>query len=178
MAILLFIALFLIADLAAAEEIRWPAYGGGPGGGHYTPATQITADNVADLELAWSHRSGDFYAGSQSLTELTSSETSGGRPSSFIVTPIMVEGTVFYCTPFNRVFALDPATGEEKWAFDPKVDMEDEGLTNCRGVSYWHDKESEQSVCKSRIILGTLDSRLIAVDAQDRRTLPTVRQRR
>ena len=39
--------------------------------------------------------------------------------SSFQATPIVVEDTLYYCTPFNRVFALDPQTGAEIWMFDP-----------------------------------------------------------
>ncbi|MFK7914082.1 MAG: hypothetical protein AB8B93_09225, partial [Pseudomonadales bacterium] len=88
------------------DNIEWPAYGGDAGGGHFSQATEITRDNVASLEVAWTHRSGDFRGGLQSLTEAVSEELQGSRPTSFIGTPIMVEDTVYYCTPFNRVFAL------------------------------------------------------------------------
>lgn len=145
------------------ENIEWPTYGGAAGGGHYTAATGITKDNVAQLELAWSHRSGDFIAGGKSLTERTNMHT---RPSAFVATPIMVRDTLFYCTPFNRVFALDPGTGEERWAFDPQVDMAKEPITNCRGVSSWIDPQGGDSHCSHRIMLGTLDARLFAIDAK------------
>ncbi|MEM9623480.1 MAG: pyrroloquinoline quinone-dependent dehydrogenase, partial [Pseudomonadota bacterium] len=150
--------------LAQAAEYNWPAYGGAPGGGHYTTSTQITPANVAQLSLAWHHRSGDFIAGTQDLSE--TGDSMEGRPSSFIVTPIMFNDTVYYCTPFNRVFALDPATGKEKWVFDAQVDMTNELLTNCRGVSSWADHtDNSGSPCSKRILLGTLDARLIALDA-------------
>ncbi len=152
------------AGYATAASHEWPAYGGAPGGGHYTSATQITAENVAQLGLAWSHRSGDFVSGSQGLDEEFTAESMSNRPTNFVVTPIMVNDTVYYCTPFNRVFALDPASGAERWVFDPEVDMSQEGLTNCRAVSSWHDPQKTSGPCRHRILLGTLDARLIAID--------------
>jgi len=146
-------------------SIEWPAYGGAPGGGHYSSAGQISPDNVDTLAQAWSHRSGDFVAGLQSLTEDVTSDDLLTRPTNFMVTPIMVADTVFYCTPFNRVFALDPATGKQKWVFDPQVDMSKEGISNCRGVSSWIDPQNPTAHCGHRILLGTLDARLIALDA-------------
>jgi len=161
----LLIGLSVVTSMTAtAETHEWPAYGGAPGGGHYTEATQITADNVARLGLAWSHRSGDFVAGSQGFGDDMLEEPLQDRPSSFIVTPIMVNDTVYYCTPFNRVFALEPATGEPRWVFDPEVDMSRESLTNCRAVSSWQDPAAQSDTCSHRIILGTLDARLIALD--------------
>ena len=155
----------LSATVVWAEDIEWPAYGGAPGGGHYSQATQVTKANVAQLALAWQHRSGDYVEGVQSLTEMVSESERATRPTSFIGTPIMVQGTVYYCTPFNRVFALDPATGKEKWSYDPGVDMSQEELTNCRGVSSWLDPDVEPGgQCHHRILTATLDSRLIALD--------------
>ncbi len=161
-----FIALMLACTTSTgwADNIEWPAYGGAAGGGHFTDSTQITPDNVGNLAQAWVHNSGDFVGGLQGLTETITDETMRTRPTNFMVTPIMVRDTVYYCTPFNRVFALDPATGKEKWVFDPKVNMEDEGITNCRGVSSWIDPEAPDEFCGHRIILGTLDARLIAID--------------
>ncbi len=54
-------------SIGAAGNIEWPAYGGAPGGGHYTPAKEITPANVKDLKQAWTHQSGDFVGGVQSL---------------------------------------------------------------------------------------------------------------
>ncbi len=156
----------VVAVAVSADPVEWPAYGGAPGGGHYTRATLIDKSNVDKLTHAWTHRSGDFVAGSQSLTEDVSADSMRTRPTNFMVTPIMLEDTVYYCTPFNRVFALDPATGTEKWVFDPKVDMSKEGITNCRAVSSWYDAEAPDAFCGHRILLGTLDARLIALDAR------------
>ena len=151
----------------SGEDINWPAYGGHPGGGHFTAATQITPDNVDQLQPAWTHRSGDYAGGASSLSERVNLST---RPTAFVATPIMVEDTLYYCTPYNRVFALDPATAEERWVFDPQVDMSKEPVSNCRGVSSWVDplghKTGSDAVCTHRIMLGTLDARLIALDAK------------
>ncbi|HEX5067540.1 MAG TPA: pyrroloquinoline quinone-dependent dehydrogenase [Myxococcota bacterium] len=133
----------------------WPAWAGDLGGGRHSPLTQITPENVRDLEVAWVHHSGDMEYG-------------GGKthlPSSLQVTPIVVEDTLFYCTPFDRVFALDPETGAERWAYDPGVDRTGLYLVNCRGVSAWRDAQAPRdATCSLRIFLGTLDARLIALD--------------
>src|SRR6516165_6761814 len=71
-------------------------------------------------------------------------------------------------TPFNRVLAIDPETGKEKWTFDPKVDLRErysEGLVN-RGVAFWSDDTgAEGSPCRQRIFMATIDARLFALDA-------------
>lgn len=157
---------------AFAADIEWPAYGGAPGGGHYSQASQITKDNVANLTQAWTHRSGDYVEGSQQLGEELTEESRRNRPTNFIVTPIMVRGTLYYCTSYNRVFALDPATGKERWVFDPEIDMSQEGLTNCRAVSSWIDPEAPDAPCGHRIILGTLDARIIALDGATGKRCP------
>ncbi len=156
------ILIVLCTDLWA--DVEWPAYGGGPGGGHYSEAAQINRDNVDALRHAWTHRSGDFKGGTQSLTETVSDELQASRPTSFIGTPIVTEGLMYYCTPYNRVFALDPGTGAERWVFDPRVDMTQEHLSNCRGVSSWRATERTGAACEHRILLATLDARLIALD--------------
>ena len=79
---------------------------------------------------------------------------------------ILHDGTLYLCTPYDRVIALDATTGEERWIFDPEVETDDIYITACRGVSYWEDElAGEGSACRSRIVLGTLDARLIALDA-------------
>lgn len=161
------IVMLQLASTAGAGEpvaIDWPAYGGGPGGGHFSAATQITPENVAQLEVAWVHRSGDFRADGANALD---AEARVDRPpnSAFMTTPIVVQDTLYYCTPFNRVFALDPTTGTERWHFDPEVDMTKEPLTNCRGVSHWQDPAPKGGACDRRIVFGTLDGRIMALDA-------------
>ena len=156
----------------ANDSVEWPAYGGAPGGAHYTESNEITRENVKQLKQAWQHRSGDFRDGSNALFD-ESIDDDAGSPTAFAVTPIMVRDTLYYCTSFNRVFALEPDTGEPKWVFDPEVDMSNEGLTNCRAVSSWIDPSAPDEFCGHRILLGTLDGRLIAIDGSTGKRCPS-----
>lgn len=138
----------------------WPAYGATAGGTHFSRANQITPENVAGLEVAWHHQSGDYREGSPPGEGLPW----GLLPSSMQVTPIVVRDRLYYCTPFNRVFALDATTGEEIWSYDPGVNMNNHPvLSHCRGVSSW--ESGDTGFCEHRILHGTLDARLIALDA-------------
>jgi quinoprotein glucose dehydrogenase len=136
---------------------EWPFYGGDAGGERYSPLTEINRDNVADLQVAWTYHTGDVSDGS-----------GGRRKSEFEATPIVVDGTLYLSTAFNRVIALDPETGAEKWAFDPKIDLQvhySEGLMN-RGVSTWIDPaRAPGEPCRRRIYIATIDARLFALDA-------------
>lgn len=138
---------------------EWPVWGRTSGAIHHSPLTQIDRANVKALKVAWTHRSGDFYDGS-GYSKVTSLQ----------VTPLVVDDKLFYCTPFMRVFALDPETGKEIWQFDPKLqDRHGEGPYPliCRGVSYWVDSQAAPgAVCSKRIFYGTADSDLWALDAE------------
>ncbi|MEM7411275.1 MAG: pyrroloquinoline quinone-dependent dehydrogenase [Myxococcota bacterium] len=141
----------------------WPEYAGDKGGSRYSALTQVDRENVAHLELAWSHHSGDAFPGSAEQA-----------PTALQVTPLVTNDTLYYCTPYMRVFALDPETGEERWSFDPELRGKGVGgpypLT-CRGVAYWEDPDPERvgEACRKRILYGTRDSELIALDADDGR---------
>ena len=148
--------------LSAAEPTDggiadWTYYGGDPGGSRYSPLTQINKSNVAELKAAWEYHTGDVSDGSDNR-----------RKSEFETTPIVADGAMYLSTPFNRVVALDPETGREKWSFDPKIDLHagySEGLVN-RGVTLWIDAaRGEGDACHRRIFLATIDARLFALDA-------------
>ena len=140
-----------------AEGSDWPAYGHDAGGSRYSPLSQINRDNVKQLKVAWTYRTGHL-ADSKRAAETTE----------FEATPIMVDGTLYLSTPFNRIIALDPQTGTERWAFDPKLDLSipyAEGFTS-RGVSTWLDRTRAASEpCRRRIFIATNDGRLIALDS-------------
>ena len=157
---------FILALAGPAHgQKQWQSYGGSPGGGHYSPLTQITPANVAELELAWEHRSGDFRSAREGAAGSKFGERDGPRPQSAMqVTPIVVDDTLYYCTPFNRVFALDAASGRQRWVYDPGVETDPVALTNCRGVSSWKNPVPAGQACDHRIFTGTLDGRLIALD--------------
>ncbi|MGH7507757.1 MAG: PQQ-binding-like beta-propeller repeat protein, partial [Longimicrobiales bacterium] len=135
----------------------WTAYGGDPGGMRFSPLSAIDRGNVARLEPAWTYRTGDIVD--------PAADTPGTR---FEATPIVVWETLYFSTPFNRVIALDPETGKERWVFDPGVDLTadySEDLIS-RGVSAWEDPDATAGApCARRIFLGAMDARLFALDA-------------
>ena len=136
----------------------WPEYGGDLGGLRYSPLTQITPDNVGDLEVAWIHRHGDVSDGSD-----------GDTRTSFNATPIVAGGSLFLCTGTHRILALDPETGEERWSFDPQTrlrKLRGPYPRTCRRVAWWQDPNPGPSThCRRRIFPATIDSELVAVDA-------------
>jgi quinoprotein glucose dehydrogenase len=88
-----------------------------------------------------------------------------GSKAGFEATPILVDGTLYLSTPFNRVVALDPATGKERWAFDPRVSRTARfSEVTSRGVSTWPAGAAKPGQ-QRRIFAATLDARLIALDA-------------
>ena len=144
----------------------WRAYGGNNLGQRYTSLKDINVDSVKKLKLAWEYHTGDLRDGKIDAKEYT-----------FEATPLKVNGMLYLCTPHNRVVALDPATGKERWRFNPQV-APDAMLQHqtCRGVSYHDDnmptlpgKEPMDTLvsanCPRRIIAATTDARLFALDA-------------
>lgn len=123
------------ASLDAVSR-EWPEYLGGPDRNHYSPLNQINTTNVGQLKMAWEYHSGD-----------------SGQVQ---CNPIMVNGTLYGVTATNRLFALDAATGTEKWRFSEK---NVNGLNTNRGVTYWRSGEDER-------ILFALGSWLYAVNAR------------
>src|ERR1700687_3799151 len=144
-------------DSSAAQSDDWPSYGHDAGGMRYSPLTQINRDNVSQLKVAWTFHTGDVSEGSDHR-----------RRSGFETTPILVDGTLYLTTPFNRVIALDPETGTQRWAYDPRIDQSwdaGDGLIN-RGVAAWVDsKRAQRQPCHRRIFEATIDARLISIDA-------------
>jgi len=143
-------------------ETDWPAYGNDPGGMRHSSLRQIDASNVAKLRVAWTFHTRDLSDGSK-----------GWKRSGLETTPIMVDRTLYLTTAFNRVIALNPGTGEQRWAFDPHIDPSldyGDGLIN-RGVATWLDpsqqdaSRSAKQPCRRRIYEATLDARLLALDA-------------
>jgi quinoprotein glucose dehydrogenase len=139
------------AEKAVAD---WPAYGRDPGGSRYSPLGQINRSNVQKLSVAWTYRTGEDPG-----------KSVVGNKAAFEATPIMVDGTLYLSTPFDRVIALDPETGKERWAFDPHVSMTTRySEVTSRGVSTWPAHPAKAGE-RRRIFVATIDARLIALDA-------------
>lgn len=145
-------------NAATQPATEWPNTEGAPGGGRYSPLTDINKSNVSKLKVAWTYRHGDFWEGSFPIRV--------NRGSAFESTPIEIDGRLFFTTPRNRVIALNPETGRELWTFDPKLER-GRAYANMwinRGVSYWRDRNAS-GACAARVFVATLDARLIALDA-------------
>ncbi len=135
----------------------WPQFGLDAGGARYSPLTQVNRDNVQDLEIAWEYHTGDVSDGEGDIPST----------SAFEATPIVVDDMMYLCSPFNRVIALNPETGVEKWIHDPKIDLQGRYANQlvCRGVTYWTGDDSD-GTCSETIFTATTDARLIALDAK------------
>lgn len=133
----------------------WPAYGGSYSARRYSPLKQINRENVGKLQRVW-----DFHTG-----DLPTAHTKGAYAAE--TTPIKINDSLYLCTPKNILIALDASTGKQRWRFDPHVPDENIPYTAaCRGVAYYAVPNADPSQpCATRIIEGTLDARVIAVDA-------------
>lgn len=134
---------------------EWHFYGRTQFGQRYSPLDQITPDNVAKLQPAWTYQTGDVK-GPDDIGETT-----------YQVTPLKVGDALYICTPHNFAIAIDAATGKEKWRYDPKIKLDpNRQHQTCRGVSYYADtKIAAGQPCAARVYLPTSDARLIALDA-------------
>ena len=123
-----------------AEPGQWMSHGRTYSEQRFSPLTQINSENVGELGLAWY---GEF-------------DTNRGQES----TPLFIDGVIYVSTAWSKVYAYDARTGQELWKFDPKVPGQSGTQACCdvvsRGIAAWNGK----------IYVGTVDGRLIAVDAQ------------
>jgi len=144
---------------ADGDAVEWAWTEGAPGGGRYSPLADINRDNVGQLRVAWTYRHGDVYDGGILPDHVN-------KGTSFEGTPIVVDGRLIFTTPYNRVIGLDPETGRALWTFDPHIDTARRfaNMLINRGVGYWRDPAAT-GPCAERVFLGTLDARLIALDA-------------
>jgi quinoprotein glucose dehydrogenase len=153
-------AVVTLAAMLAAPAARgqdWPSYGGDPGATRYSAARQINRDTVGKLAVAWTYHAGERERRGQ-----------GFGQGAWEGTPILAGGKLLACTPFNRLIALDPATGKELWTFDAKLSPDFYGGNQiiCRGVAVWHDRRAApDAACAVRVFMATNDARLLAVDA-------------
>jgi len=124
---------------ADKEPGNWMSYGRTYSEERFSPLKQINDQNVARLGLAWTFDL-DTHRGQEA-------------------TPLVIDGVMYFTSAWSKVFAVNAATGEKIWSFDPKVPPEWAVNSCCdvvnRGVAAWNGK----------LFVGTLDGRLIALDA-------------
>jgi quinoprotein glucose dehydrogenase len=149
----------LVSTIAVpAKQVRvspsgeWANYGNSPHATRYSPLHQITPANAADLVPAWTYHTGMFRRDKHSAHQLE-------------LTPLMVDGRVYGCNAHTAIFALDPVTGKEIWRHDTPINVSAGGRGVCRGVSYYR-APAETKECPTRILVGTVDNHLIALDAK------------
>jgi quinoprotein glucose dehydrogenase len=144
----------LQAQAPAASD--WGYYGGDMFGQRFSTLDQINRSNVTRLAVAWIYRTGELGAGFAQARRLT-----------FEATPVLAFGRLYLETGTNIVIALDPVTGREQWRFDPHIERTRRYAESAaRGVSAWASIDPHASgACTRRIFTGTLDARLLALDA-------------
>jgi quinoprotein glucose dehydrogenase len=149
--------LLALAGTARAGEPGWAFYGGDAGGQRFSAAAEITPANVASLKSAWRFSTHDIATKGEAIYH-----------ASFEDTPILADGKLYVCSPFNEVSALDPGTGREIWRYDPKVDFSHRYPNElvCRSVAFWRDPARTKGPCATRLFMATNDRRLIAIDAE------------
>jgi quinoprotein glucose dehydrogenase len=127
----------------------WLSYGANEQGDKFSTLTQITKDNVKDLEVAWVHNHGDMERG-------------GHRMIGYETTPLAWNGILFFTTPFGQVHAVDGATGKDLWKFRPEYDIEKAlfGWAINRGVSLRQDGNT------AHLYVAPIDGRLYCIDAK------------
>ncbi|AOP77986.1 pyrroloquinoline quinone-dependent dehydrogenase [Enterobacter hormaechei subsp. xiangfangensis] len=135
----------------------WDSFHGQLNAQKYSPLTQITADNVGKLTKVWEFHTGDV------------SDGKGDTPATvWSATPIFANDTLYIGTPFDRLIALDPGTGKEKWHYDTKSSRKalTQPVLKNRGVSYWQAKNPlTGEACQKMVYMGTVDGKLFALDA-------------
>src|ERR1700710_2712225 len=131
----------------------WKTYAGSKDGIRYSSNEQITADNVSQLQVAWTYTTNDKDTGNRSQNQ--------GNP-------IMVDGIMYGTSPKLKLFAINAATGQQKWLFDPAA--EDTSYKKdpyaffkvSRGVVFWQDEQG-----KNKRIFYSAGAKTYAINADD-----------
>ncbi|ALM85146.1 membrane-bound PQQ-dependent dehydrogenase, glucose/quinate/shikimate family [Bordetella sp. N] len=151
------------------EQVNWAHYGNTSGGTRFAALDQITRDNVNQLQVAWTYRTGDTPV------------SPGGGGAEDQLTPLQIGDRIFVCTPHNNVIALDAATGKEIWKTE--INAKQKKWMRCRGLAYFDATAAiEQpsisgatpvkavtvasgAVCQRRILMNSVTPELVALDA-------------
>jgi len=153
---ILLLSLVAVTSQAQSPDASdWGHYGGDIFGQRYSSLAEIDRSNVAKLAVAWQFRTGELGEGLASADRLA-----------FEATPVLAFGLLYLSTPADTVIALDPATGRERWRYDPHLDrLKPYAQVTSRGVSVWEDA-APSATCARRVFIGTVDARLIGLNAE------------
>ena len=159
---------FLLCGGAQAQlgsnDGEWTNYASDTGSTKYTSLDQINADNFEELEIVWRWTSIDGEIDLEAVMGDAAEDISFGRLQA---TPLMIDGVLYMITALNQAVALDSATGELLWSFDPQAYLSGYSSSplgyHHRGVAYWSDNE------ESRILFATNDGYLFSLDAEEGR---------
>lgn len=142
------LVIFAILSLPACESSApveatgagadWPAYLGHPTSNQYSTLDQINRENVSQLEVAWTYDTGDT--------------------GNYQVNNLIVDGILYTATPISRVIALDGATGQPLWTFDPSTVHDSLADGDQRGLMYWKDGDQGRILTSKGTRLYTLDA--------------------
>jgi quinate dehydrogenase (quinone) len=156
------------ATVTDRAEASWSSYGGNENNNRFSLADQITRDTVSKLDVAWTFRTGDVPA-------------SDGGGTEDQTTPLMVNDSVYVCTPHNHVVSIDPVTGAKKWEFNSGVANDD--WQRCRGLAYFDASQPvvepkvegsspviqasapTNGACIRRVLMNSTKGELVAIDA-------------
>lgn len=151
------------------EQRNWAHYGNTSGGTRFAALDQITRNNVKDLAVAWTYRTGDTPV------------SPGGGGAEDQLTPLQIGERVFVCTPHNNVIALEASTGKELWKTE--INAKQKKWMRCRGLAYFDATQPlEQptvagaspvpavavapgAACQRRILMNSVAPELVALDA-------------
>ncbi|RQW63198.1 glucose/quinate/shikimate family membrane-bound PQQ-dependent dehydrogenase [Vibrio viridaestus] len=153
------------------QQKNWENYGNTPEGDRFVALDQINRNNIKDLKVAWTFHTGDIPL------------SPGGNGAEDQQTPLQVGNKLFLCTPHNNVIAVDVDSGKKIW--EHKVNAESKVWNRCRGLAYFDatkpiiqptikdadpvilPKLASSDKCERRIIMNTIDARLMEFNADN-----------
>ena len=170
---LIFICGTAIGLVSAQTPGEWPSYGATNWSQKYSALDQINRDNFKDLKIAWIWKTPDIDLIAQDTVQRGAVKRDPPlTPFGFKATPLLVNGVMYTSTGLGQIAAIDPVSGATKWLYNPKA--YDEGMQAdvvgwlTRGVAYWTDGKGDE-----RLLMGTLDGYLLALDAKTGKPIPS-----
>ena len=152
-----------VAAASGEADGDWRDYGGTLSGRRYSALADITPQNVGQLQLAWTQRTGDLPMPAESKEHK--------REYHSEATPIHIDDTLYTCTPHSFVQAIDATTGRTKWSWHEDAKVAGNNYLVCRGVTYFEAPAG--TPCPHRIFAPTFNARLVALDADTGQPCPS-----